>query len=92
MLSFSYKKINRNAFFCIEMHFYALKRTNTKPINEKAMSFLLAFALRLYFDFILLWRKSARRTSALKKERQNARINYVFKIFGDFFHLDGAAR
>ena len=30
--------------------------------------------------------------SALKKERQNARINYVFKIFGDFFHLDGAAR
>ena len=50
------------------MHFYALKRTNTKSINEKAMSFLLAFALRLYFDFILLWRKDARQMSALNKK------------------------
>lgn len=55
------------------------------------MSFLLAFALRLYFVFILLWRKSARQMSALKKERQNARMDYAFKIFGNFFYLDGAA-
>ncbi len=35
---------------------------------------------------------AAHATCALQKEMRNARMDYAFKIFGDFFYLDGAAR
>lgn len=34
---------------------------------------------------------AARAAGALQKEMRNARMDYAFKIFGDFFYLDGAA-
>lgn len=60
----------------------------TCNIGELIISRICRFAPFAWMEIIEL---VAHATCALQKEMRNDRMDYAFKIFGDFFYLDGAA-